>query len=1271
MKKISIVSEKNEENNAYEIRTIVIFDDNKAPEIINYDGVQDLISIVEFAEKNGFDILGNDGIKPALENGLIQVISSANKKAMAELKAEIVKEQLAYAPEKELTEEEKMENAINEQLNELKEKKEEKEEELVDGKITAETSVFKPLENTEVSIPDELEELSEYFTLDVPRSKRQLPRKGLLRIEELKSKNEKIAELEQLKGNINILQNSYDMLENKEQEEAKKLLTELNEKIRLYNDLCSQYKQEISDATKKAIEEKNKTVLTKNKLDLSIEDREYAEYLRLNILRAKNKLSPDELSRIKELRSINEKVAGLEQGRDNVISAMNRYNSFEDKTSAEALLAERDIKDRQKEYDAIQARYRAEFAETVKNARVVEVEKINEAEERMNREEQPQVTETQTEIVEPVEDNREVVEETADDILAKNEAPVETVENEEKDDAVNLVETPAEVEQTEEKIEDQPQTIETPVQEDVNEENKIEEPAVQPHIIPVETTGNKTEEDSKEKKPKYKIVKDEKEKKAEGINPVTEEEKDVDYKDEEGNNHTIKVRKTSKLKEWLKRIGAFVLGVASGIGAFTGISALINKNKNNNNVVPPVVVETPAPEQVDNKYTLVVNTLNNYIREYNVPRNTIVFFQQREVLDFLTNYKNEAQLKEVISALAYGYEANILATKDGNFRLDEDGNNYLTSFTRDFLCAKAVVNGYTPKDMLALFGGQQITYESLMNGFKNYCYTVNVYGMNATEGLPFRYLTNNNPTSTKVLNEIQDKLLEVNRNIKNDTLNSTITDDFIAKVFEVFVLNDESLNLTTGEKTVAAQLVSSFVAINANIAYGEPLYLHEDHGYAKAGINLKEVDGRFTFTTADKESYEFTSLYDVMNHGYGDREKTDARCLDEQTELMSKLNIMQSLSSSNKDVARLNLATALYQNGLKLHADRISAGSQSEALLEDILTINPMLEDEVEAYRSALRNESVAFVDFDTTVEGVDRLLGIYGRNKNNYADLINNRRNKVSLSNNFTVVNGMTYEQMNKNGYLGGYTGGYSYGYENDEPDKRIISQTTTEKHEKIKEEDMTEKERQEAKEQIHKIEQQEQQEHEEKIDNAKEELREGVKEGKTQEELEQVAEDSGITLDPNYQQNMQEALEEQRRGEEERLRQEEEIRRRNEEAERAAREEAERVARQQEEELRRQQELIEQSMQIDQEIGESQENNQNHDSNNNVEDEDPSYQGPDTDFDQADEGRIDENAGEEEYIPTSASVKEELNALRQAALAMDVKAEDLGIEESGPKLA
>ena len=160
-------------------------------------------------------------------------------------------------------------------------------------------------------------------------------------------------------------------------------------------------------------------------------------------------------------------------------------------------------------------------------------------------------------------------------------------------------------------------------------------------------------------------------------------------------------------------------------------------------------------------------------------------------------------------------------------------------------------------------------------------------------------------------------------------MTSTHTDDFIEKVFNLFVVNDETINMSEGAKTVCAAIVDSYVAMQSNFDNAEALYLHEDRGLAKAGINLCEIDGEFAFEYPDKTHYEFTSLFDVMNHGYGDVNETAARCYSQQDEISTALNKALELDLSTVDEAVKDLEYALYQEGfdeqaLKLHHGNIS-----------------------------------------------------------------------------------------------------------------------------------------------------------------------------------------------------------------------------------------------------------------------------------------------------------------------------------------------------------
>ena len=646
-----------------------------------------------------------------------------------------------------------------------------------------------------------------------------------------------------------------------------------------------------------------------------------------------------------------------------------------------------------------------------------------------------------------------------------------------------------------------------------------------------------------------------------------------------------------------------------------------------------------------------VSAINTYCDSYEVPATTRAFLMRTDVLEFLSQYKNADQRAEVISALCYGYEANILTTKDGNFRLAADGSNYLSSFTSDFLCAKVVVNGYDAKHMKTVFGNSNVSYEQIISGLKNYCYTVTTYGMNAKEPLPFKYLTNNNKNTTPVLDNLMSKLIAVNTSREAGRLTSTVTDDFISTVFDIFVLNNESIEMGQGAKDVAGAMVESFVAIQSQIANGEPLYLHENRGYARAGINLQEVDGHFAIGFPDKTTYEYTSLYDVMNHGYGSQAENAERCISEQEVLLSNITAMSLIDNPSPDADRLSLAVYLEENGLHEEARQVRINAFDAAYLYNVGVEHPYVAAYINDYLFGEKTVGNDLINFEPTCEGVDRLIGVKNT-KNNYADLINNRRSMWSLNNDYTVVNGEWYTKKQKKKTGGQQPQGPAV------PTPHVEVHET---HEQIQPEDMTPEEQQQAQEQVEQLQQQEQQEHEQQqqqIEEGKEDLREAVEEGATQEQLEQIAEEHGIDLDEHYQEEMQAALEEQKKGEEEKKRQEEEAAAENARREEEARKRAEEEARRQEEERQRQEELIRQSQEID--AAEPEEG------------EPEPEPAPAEDIDQTDSDRVDEDADEQDYDPTARNdLKDRLTAMKLAALSIPVEVDDLGIgEPSGPRL-
>ena len=1073
-KKISIVNEYNQETKKWEIKQIVIFKEDGAPIISNFKGTNHLVTFVKIMEAKGYDIM-KDGLRKAINDGVVNVVSKSNDKEMSLLNAEILSEQIKYQKE-------------------VKNEKKSVDEEKPRIKLTKEDV-----------------ELAEYFRKEILRANGMLSPVGQKEIEELAKTNERVAALE----------------------EARKRLSEGKLSKEEFEKIHNTYRDQLAAAIKNAQKEASKETTTEQaqkveepkketkKIKLAKEDVELAEYFRKEILRDNGMLPPVGQKEIEELAKTNERVAALEKARELVNS---------NKLSKEAF---------QKLHDE----YRLQLASAIKEAsQKAEKEEVEQA-KKLPKEDAELIEYFRKEILR---NNGMLppVGEKAIEELAKTNEKVKNLENAKKmvankeisektyealrnayraqlaesikRNSVNVEPTKAKVEPVKAKVSTVSPRVapeyakETFAPKVENKKEKVSTvpPKVAPEytketVKPSEVKSNdktKTDDDNK-----IKINKEKSKKPVTAVN-INETKTDDEIK-------TVPVGKekfTVRVKKAWKKVVATVLAAAAAVGAALGIDKLIKRNKNNSNITPiPTVTHNqnvtpaPTPTVTPTQVPVSVNAvMNNYCNEYNVPANTRAFLGQQKVLNFLSQYKNESQLREAISALCYGYEANLLIDKNGNFKVDDQGNLYLYSFTNDFLCAKAVVNNYTPEQMLAVFGNTDVTYEQIMDGFKEYWRTVRTYSTVATEKLPFRYLTNSDADATKALNGLFDKIIDVNVNRQNGTLTSEHTDNFIVAVDELFVQNDQGLKLTEGTKTIAAAIVDGYVAVQSQVANGEALYLHTDHGYAKAGINLKEVDGHFVIESEDKTAFEFTNLFDVVNHTYADANRYNSNCLREKEIFLTNINEMHKLARETESNVRINFATLLYRNGMIDYANKVLDGNYSQDLLDRIENANPTLATEIDTFQRNLATAQSEYVPFNVTTNGIDELLGIKGL-KNNHIPFINKIREEA-LDANYTLVNGKWY--TDGKGYNRGWSG--------------IGSTTTTTHVEEVDYDDLTNEEKKEADKQREELKNKQEEENKRREEEARkvaQEIVDGIQNGTmSDDEAMKKASDVGLIIEP-----------------------------------------------------------------------------------------------------------------------------------------------------------
>src|SRR5574344_1601705 len=89
MNNVSVVLDRNEKTNQYEIKKIVIFRNGEAPIIKDTPHITDLIQVNEFAEKVGMSLTKEGGFLQALESGFLTLMTPKMVDEMAKLQARI------------------------------------------------------------------------------------------------------------------------------------------------------------------------------------------------------------------------------------------------------------------------------------------------------------------------------------------------------------------------------------------------------------------------------------------------------------------------------------------------------------------------------------------------------------------------------------------------------------------------------------------------------------------------------------------------------------------------------------------------------------------------------------------------------------------------------------------------------------------------------------------------------------------------------------------------------------------------------------------------------------------------------------------------------------------------------------------------------------------------------------------------------------------------------------------------------------------------------
>ena len=1151
IKRIAIIKGYNEETGKQEIERIVIFNVDGSVEVQNYSRLEHLRLINQFLKSNDYYVF-EDGLKKGIRAGIVSIVNREDEIAMSDLENDVLEAQI---------------------LNEGKLVKEVAEE--VEG-ISEDPDMKKEV----IPSSDNLEKMKKYLNYGYMRDRNVLPPSKLNEIEEMARTDAKISEIEKLRVqylNNEISEDQYretleeqramvnaalaELTINKaeetpvapaEAEEVKSESVELNSEATAAPVETEDNAPEVTETPEEVIEETTE--------DDETPTSEASKEVSDELIIGEGNVSDSEEETEEEEKKNNEEEESSKS--DEVVSdgfaGLNRETPVEPKN--DAIAPDADL-------DAIYKRAVERAQELANNREKTPVTSGNVEE---TEEKQPEVQ--RVIINEPV---KEVVK-RAEEPVAKTEEPViigdGTVSDPEEETEEKQVEVPriiinepvrevvkkAEepVAKTEEPVIIGDGTVSDPEEDKVQDNNSKEFVFVGDAVA--HPNPDKIERDKKKQEvvlpglklnrniiPGTKVVgyveeDDNDPDKNHGI-----EEEVVDIPSESDDIHASesskKVRVKKRNRVWAIVVAA-VLGVV-GLGALA-ISRIFG-GKNNNRVLPtptpaqitPGPIETVTPTQTNEEVSptpaatqevtvseavIVANSVTAYADRYSVPQETRNFLLRSDVVDFLSKFKNPDQRREIISALAFGYEMNYLTNKSFNFRSSES-EPQLKSFCYDFICAKAFVNGYTPEQMAAAFGDPNFDYEDMMDGAHGFFNMLATYGIYATEIPPFRYLTNGETKDCKSFNQLFYSLSVVNQNRKANTLTSDHTDDFIVTADKLYGRGSGTQFTNEGAAAMGMAMVYAFNWGQSNIAYGEALRLQKDYGVSRAGLTLglnSEGDGHYEF-----DGYNFLDLFTQANKGWGDENAYNENCYKYKQRLAENLEKAREIVAGSTSDTRVTFASKLEDyTELADEAEAIRNNTYTQETLDSIYAVAsekyPHLLADIKNFVSERSRATASddLVSINTYAPEVDRFFGLGLREDYAYDEVMIyyvNKAHTEGLEKTFTdgeghVITGKPPKDET------------SYGEPSGPPIPTVPAPTTTTTTTEtpVDYDDLTPEEQQQVDEQVEEQQQQEDQEWQETIDHAEEVAQDVVDQYQageiTEEQAQQQLEAAGVTVAP-----------------------------------------------------------------------------------------------------------------------------------------------------------
>lgn len=162
---------------------------------------------------------------------------------------------------------------------------------------------------------------------------------------------------------------------------------------------------------------------------------------------------------------------------------------------------------------------------------------------------------------------------------------------------------------------------------------------------------------------------------------------------------------------------------------------------------------------------------------------------------------------EYTKVLNFCRNFNSAAAKEGNFRLTEDKDNYLTISAEEALYTSAVLNNYSADELMQIFGTKTLDYNKVLDAYNSVCEKIKVYNMNAKLPSGIEGLMN----KPDLYYASENSVLAFNKNNSDE-----LSDQVILTYKNNFVNYGVDKNSTPGVAYISTMPIEGFKDANVN-----------------------------------------------------------------------------------------------------------------------------------------------------------------------------------------------------------------------------------------------------------------------------------------------------------------------------------------------------------------------------------------------------------------------------------------------------------------------